>query len=62
MYFNTYDLCAIIKLVPPWSVDLHAEFVPEFEAFPEAVQDELLAHIAVLETSDRSSGAHASTR
>jgi len=36
--------------VPPWSVDLHAEFVPEFEAFPEAVQDELLAHIAVLET------------
>jgi len=31
--------------VPPWSVDL-----PEFEALPEAVQDELLAHIAVLET------------
>jgi hypothetical protein len=38
------------QLVPPWSVDLHPEFVPEFEAFPEAVQDELLAHIAVLET------------
>jgi len=36
--------------VPPRSVDLHAEFVPEFEALPEAVQDELLAHIAVLET------------
>ena len=36
--------------MPPWSVDLHAEFVPEFKAFPEAVQDELLAHIAVLET------------
>ncbi len=38
------------QLVPPWSVDLHPEFVPEFEAFPEAVQDELLAHVAVLET------------
>ena len=36
--------------MPPWSVDLHAEFVPEFEALSEAVQDELLAHIAVLET------------
>jgi len=36
--------------VPPWSVDLHAEFVPEFAALSEAVQDELLAHIAVLET------------
>ena len=33
-----------------WKVDLHAEFVPEFEAFPDIVQDELLAHIAVLET------------
>ncbi len=25
-------------------------FVPEFEALPDAVQDELLAHLAVLET------------
>lgn len=32
-----------------WIVDLHDEFVAEFEALPEAVQDELLAHIAVLE-------------
>lgn len=32
-----------------WDVDLHAQFVPEFEVLPEAVQDELLAHIAVLE-------------
>ena len=32
-----------------WAVDLHDEFVPEFKALPEAVQDELLAHIAVLE-------------
>ena len=37
-------------LVPPWSVDLHAEFIPEYESLPETVQDELLAHIAVLET------------
>lgn len=37
-------------MAPPWRLDLHAEFVPEFEAVPEAVQDELLAHIAVLET------------
>ena len=36
--------------MPQWSVDLHAEFVPEYEALPETVQDELLAHIAVLET------------
>ena len=38
------------QLVLPWSVDLHAEFVPEFEGLPEAVQDELLAHIAIPET------------
>lgn len=33
----------------PWDVEFHAEFVPEFEALPEAVQDELLAQVAVLE-------------
>ena len=33
-----------------WSVDLHGEFVAEYAALPEVVQDELLAHIAVLET------------
>jgi DNA-binding transcriptional regulator YiaG len=33
-----------------WSVDLHDDFVPEFQALNEAVQDELLAHVAVLET------------
>ena len=32
-----------------WNVELHAGFVPEFEALPEAVQDEFLAHVAVLE-------------
>ena len=33
-----------------WSVELHAQFVPEFEALPEDVQDELLAHVTVIET------------
>jgi len=33
-----------------WRVDFHADFVPEFEALNEAVQDELLAHVPVLET------------
>jgi hypothetical protein len=32
-----------------WDVDLHGDFVPEFEDLAEAVQDELLAHVAVLE-------------
>lgn len=32
-----------------WSVELHAQFVAEFDALPESVQDELLAHVAVLE-------------
>ena len=33
-----------------WDVDLHDDFVPEFNVLDEAVQNELLAHIAVLET------------
>jgi hypothetical protein len=33
-----------------WDVDLHDAFVPEFDALDEAVQDELLAYVAVLET------------
>lgn len=32
-----------------WDVEFHPLFVPEFEALEEAVQDELLAHVAVLE-------------
>ena len=32
-----------------WDVEFHAQFVPEFEALAAAVQDELLAHVAVLE-------------
>jgi hypothetical protein len=33
-----------------WRVDSHTDFVSEFEALNEAVQDELLAHVPVLET------------
>ena len=32
-----------------WDVEFHAQFVPEFKALAQAVQDELLAHVAVLE-------------
>jgi hypothetical protein len=32
-----------------WVVDLHDKFVPEFNALPDDVQDELLAQVAVLE-------------
>lgn len=32
-----------------WNVDLHPDFVPEYDALPDGVQDELLAHVAVLE-------------
>ena len=32
-----------------WDVEFHTQFVPEFEALAQAVQDELLAHVAVLE-------------
>ena len=45
-----------------WRVDFHADFVPEFGALNEAVQDELLAHVPVLETFGPSSGARVWTR
>jgi hypothetical protein len=32
-----------------WDVDLHDDFVPEFLVLHKDVQDELLAHIALLE-------------
>ena len=32
-----------------WEVSFHEEFDPEFDALPEAVQDELLAHAKLLE-------------
>ncbi len=32
-----------------WQVLFHAEFEPEFEALPENVQDELLAHAKLLQ-------------
>ncbi len=48
-----------------WDVEFHTQFVPEFEALAAAVQDELLAHVAVLETFGPQLGAtsrgHANT-
>jgi hypothetical protein len=32
-----------------WDVEFHGDFVPEYEAMAVEVQDELLAHMAVLE-------------
>ena len=32
-----------------WEVDLHADFVPEYRDLHKDVQDELLAHIELLE-------------
>ena len=32
-----------------WEVDLHDDFVPEYRNLPKDVQDELLAHIELLE-------------
>jgi hypothetical protein len=34
-----------------WDVDFHSQFVPEFEALDQEVQDELYAHIEVLNSS-----------
>jgi hypothetical protein len=33
-----------------WDVEFHSAFVPEFEELDETVQDELLAHVVLLET------------
>lgn len=48
---NVFDNICIwmhIKIVA-WQVDLHDDFDAEFRALPEDVQDELLAHIRLLE-------------
>ena len=36
------------KTVMPWQVDFHPDFLPEFEAFSESVQNEVAALIKVL--------------
>jgi hypothetical protein len=33
-----------------WDVEFHVDFDPEYEALDEAVQDELLAQMKLLET------------
>jgi len=32
-----------------WEVDLHDDFVPEYRVLHKEVQDELLAHVGLLE-------------
>jgi len=45
-----------------WQVEFHHEFAPEFSAFPEAVQDEILALAILLqEYGPRLSRPHADT-
>ena len=44
-----YGLRVILESLVRWNVDFHDEFVPEFEELDIEVQDELLAHVAVLE-------------
>lgn len=45
-----------------WIVSFHSEFEPEFEELPEAVQDELLARLKVLEEFGPALGAQMSIR
>ncbi len=33
----------------PWAIEFHPDFDPEYESLAEAVQDELLAHLKLLE-------------
>jgi hypothetical protein len=47
MVLTTYAVRAIVIYVA-WEVGLHADFVPEYEALPDAVQDELLAQMGLL--------------
>jgi hypothetical protein len=48
MLLTTYVLCFIFREVI-WTVGLHDDFVPEYNDLPEAVQDELLAKMGLLE-------------
>jgi hypothetical protein len=47
MHFTAYDLQCIISDVA-WEVVLHEQFEPEFDALPEQVQDEPIAHAKLL--------------
>ena len=51
---SLYDVDVIYQIshiVPmEWAVIFHDDFDPEFEGLPEAVQDGLLAHAALLKT------------
>ena len=45
-----------------WAIELHDDFVLEYNELPEGVQDELLAVIAVLEQTGPQLGRPAWTR
>jgi hypothetical protein len=48
MKYGVDAICIQLHNQSVWDVLFHDEFDPEFDALPEAVQDELLAHAAVL--------------
>lgn len=48
MHLTAYAVGYILGSMP-WVVDFHDDFLPEFDQLPEGVQDELLAHVELLE-------------
>jgi hypothetical protein len=49
MYLTTYCSCTILNKVKKWDVEIGDEFESEFDALPEDVQDEILAHSRLLQ-------------
>jgi hypothetical protein len=47
MFLTTYAFQDILQM--SWEIDFHPAFDPEYEELAEAVQDELLAHLRLLE-------------
>lgn len=48
--YGVDNICYLIHIHDVrWNVDFHDDFVPEYRDLPREVQDELLAHIEVLE-------------
>lgn len=47
MVLKPYGIATIMAAMS-WTIAFHAEFEPEFDELPEAVQDELLAQVKVL--------------
>jgi len=47
----SFSTCSIVK----WKVSFHGDFEADFDAFDEAVQDDLLAHANYWSTLDHNS-------